>query len=373
MLSEADRPFVDRLAAGLGDEPARVLAFLVLRSEQYPDADPPTETVVQIGTGLNRSRVGDALDTLDERNLVVETTVRTETPGRPPTAWHASESGDRQEVVRRVHDGHAERLLAQGRRLCGDADDSENGREGDEREVDDLGVDDGDSDDSTVDVTIGLNWQPNGLQLPIYAAMTAGSYTTRETFGDAFERVGQLEGRRVGMPAASETSLLGRLFLTQAGVLEDVECVDLAGEELAALESESVDAVTGMFFDPLRLEEAGATVDVVHVADRFPVYGPALVTREDAVPNRRRLLRAIVGGTVEGWTVATQSPADAIECVAARTDAAAAWIERVFDRAVARFGSTEAVRKHGWGWHDRETWTRLETALAQVDLLESEP
>ncbi len=428
VLSDADRPLVDRLAAGLGDDAGRVLAYLVLRADQYPDEEPPSETIVQIGTGLNRSRVKDALATLSERGLVTETTVRTATSGRPPKAWYASECPET--VTRDVYDRHAVALLERAERV--------HSAESPTARADSETTADPESSrrppDADCHVTVGLNWRPNGLQLPLFAALADGAYdrrdvsidleehrgsaraieslvagttdvavagaastlrarangdpvvpiavlfqrpmvvfyTTRETFGEPLESVSQLRGRRVGMPIESETGLLGRLYLSQAGVLESTACVDLQGEESAPLRSGAAEVVTGTFFDPIRLEDREMTVDSIHVADQYAIYGPAIVTRAETLTGRRSVLESVLAGTVAGWALAVDDPGPAARDVAHRTDRPVAWIERVFERAAEQFGTTDAVRKHGWGWHTLDTWSRLEAALEQVDLLEGD-
>lgn len=421
VLSDADRPFVEQLAAGLGENAAHVLAYLVLLAEQFPDEPPPSAPIVQLGTGLNRSRVRDGLSTLCERELVTETTARTTTSGRPPNAWYTTASRDA--ATRTTYDRHGRALLAQGRGVCARAVTADEDGPASREETSPASEDDR-------QVTVGLNWHPNGLQLPLFAALVDGAYdrrdlsvaleeyrgsaraiegvvagetdvaiagaasilraraegdpiapiavcfqrpmvvfyTTREGFGEPLETVGQLRGRRVGMPTESETGLLGRLYLSQAGVLEDVDCVDLRGEESAPLRSGAADIVTGTFADPIRLEDEGATVDSIHVADQYPIYGPALVARESTWERRPALLESFLAGTVAGWALAVSAPEPAARAVSRRTDQSAAWVERVFERAADRFGTTDAVRKHGWGSQSAETWERLAQALEQVDV-----
>jgi ABC-type nitrate/sulfonate/bicarbonate transport system substrate-binding protein len=197
--------------------------------------------------------------------------------------------------------------------------------------------------------------------------------TTRELFGEQLVAVDQLRGHRVGMPTASETSLLGHMFLTQAGVLDDVEIVEIDGEETAALESEQVDVVTGVFADPLRLESAETTVDSIHVADRYPVYGPTLVTSAATLEQQRAEIEAILAGTAEGWAMATRDPGAVAEHVPEASGRSPVEAASMFEQAAMKFGETEETKRYGWGWQTESTWRRLETALAQTDLLQHEP
>jgi ABC-type nitrate/sulfonate/bicarbonate transport system substrate-binding protein len=132
--------------------------------------------------------------------------------------------------------------------------------------------------------------------------------------------------------------------------------------------------VTGSFADPWRLEADGVDVDVLPVAEQFPIYGPALAVRADLLADRPGLVRDGVGAVLAGVDAARRAPADAARAVAEADggpvdDERVARERRVFERADREFGASEAVREHGWGWHRADGWDRLETALDQVDLL----
>jgi ABC-type nitrate/sulfonate/bicarbonate transport system substrate-binding protein/predicted transcriptional regulator len=284
--------------------------------------------------------------------------------------------------------------------------------------------------DAAVGLVLALNWRSNGLHVPFYAAERAGHYedrgvavqfehengsrravervvsgeadvglagagtvvrareagepvrplaviyqramtvfyTVRETFGEPLERVEQFCDRRIGMPTHSETGLLGRLFLSQVDVDERVEFVETAGEERETLVSGDADIVTGSFADPRELEARGFTVDVLPVADRFPIYGLVLVAHPDAFDSRRGALRRFLAGTVHGWSRARRRPDAAVEAIA-EDGSSPTRVERTFRRAAEEFGDSDAVRERGWGWQHTDTWNRLRTALAQGELL----
>lgn len=443
VLTDDDRALVDRLAAGLGDDPARVLAYLLRRAQRPEFADDPASSLaVQVGTELNRSTVRAALDRLVERDLVAETTIRDDTRGRPPKAWRPRRGVD--ETVARAYDRHAAALVAEASEftddrsdLADDQNDLADDRHGHTADQHDpsAGEVDPSADDADASLSVALNWRPNGLHAPLFLADANGSYDDRGlsvelrpgdgsraaldsvvagdadvgiagaatlvraraagdpvvpvaslyqhatatiyalegTFDGAFERAAQLRGRRVGTPIDSEIGLLGRLFLSQAGVLDDVDVVDLGGEERDALVSGAVDAVTGSFADPRRLSTAGTPVESLAVADRFPIPGPAIVVRESALSDRRGALIAFLAAATAGWAAAERDPGTAATVVAERSDRSATEERRTVEEAVEEFGSSETVRKRGWGWRRADAWRRLETALERVGLLDGDP
>lgn len=416
VLDDDDREIVERLAVGLGETSARVLAYLLLRRErgEIPNA-PATQLAVRIGTGMNRKAVADALAGLEDRSLVSVTTVQSGGRGRPPKAWYASDGLET--TVERVYEHHAEELLER-------AFDVLDRRTGDPKLT---------AEPAEPTVTVGLNWRPNGLHVPFYVAndgagvgdrtadgcsmrlehyrgsrqaldavlsgevdvgvagaatvvrareaaepvvpvavlyqraMTA-LYTTREAFGEPLSSVDQLRGRRIGTPAGSETDVLGRLFVSQTTIADTIRFVDTGGEEQKALLSGTVDVVTGSFSDPRQLELQGSTVDSILVADHFPIYGPTLVAREETLFERTALLRRFLVAMMRGWIGARRADG-AVRAIAAESDESPEEVRRTFEQAREEFGTTETVHDHGWGWQRVETWDRLETALRQGGLL----
>ncbi|SIR72375.1 ABC transporter substrate-binding protein [Natronorubrum thiooxidans] len=415
VLDDDDAPVVDRIAAGLGRSPARVLAYLLLRDRRVEQ--PATSTHLQVGTQSNRTTINDATTTLEERELVDRSSVRADDPGRPQTAWGPID--DLEATIERTYRTHASALIDHALE-CHDRHEREDTRRSrSEAEA---------TPSHTLEVA--LNWRPNALHVPIHAAIAAewyaafdvdvrldhhdGSrralervrsgvadvavvgaatvararaagepivpvallyqramtvlYTIRSVFGEPLESVGQLEGRRVGMPPDSEMRLLGRLFLSQTG-FDDVGIVDTNGEERAALSHGTADVVTGSFSDPDALERRDRTVDTIRLADHFPVAGPALVVHESTLEAQRAPLEGFLAGTTGGWAQARRDPAPAVDRLAATSDDSPERIRQTFDRAVSAFGESEAVREHGWGWQRRAAWDRLRTALEHGGLL----
>ncbi|NUC73377.1 ABC transporter substrate-binding protein [Haloterrigena sp. SYSU A558-1] len=411
VLDDEDDPIVDSIAAGLGRTPARILAYLLLRAER--ETDPTTNVHLQIGTGTNRTTISEAMARLESRDLVERTTVSAAASGgRPRTAWRPI--ADVEQTIEATYESHARALLELAESVRGGAATEPRAEA---------------AAPSHSPIEFALNWRPNALHVPIYAAAewydafgvdvridhrdgsrralervrsgeadlavvgaatvvrarAAGEpivpvalcyqramtvlYTVRETFGEPLRSVDQLEGRRVGMPPNAETRLLGRLFLSQIAVDEDVTVVDTNGEERDALRRGEADVVTGSIADPRELEREGATVDVLPITDHFPIYGPTIVVRERTLDERTREIANVLAGTTGGWAAARRDPGPAAERIAAESDDPPERIRRTFARAASDFGTGDVVRDRGWGWHRAEMWDRLRTALAQGSLL----
>ncbi len=410
VLGDEDERAVEAFAAGLDREAARVLAYLVAREESDRfSGEAASRLAVRVGVDLGRGRVSDVLAALTDDGLITETTVRSEAPGRPPKGWRADAGFDR--TAARVRACHSEALLDRAATVAATLGD-------------DISVDADARGDDGRPVEVGLNWDPNGLHAPLFAGtydadvafegcrgsaaalsrvaegevdvgLTGAAtflrahaegrdvvplalyyqramvvlYTTRGRFGGPLRSVEDVRGRRVAMPAGSETGALGRLFLSQAGVVDDVTVVRAEGEERAALLRGDADVATGVFTDPLELAADGHDVDSVLVAEHFPVPGPAFVVRRETLRNRPEALRAFLEGAMDGWSTARTDPAAAVDAVVDRSDEAAAAERRKLTQALDRFAGGDAVEKNGWGWHSGETWQRLRIALDQADAL----
>lgn len=415
VLTEEDNELINRLAAAIGDDEARVLAYLLLREKEFTN-EPATRHAVRIGTSLNQETVSAALNLLEKKDLVVVTTIQNQTRGRPPKAWQIA---DMELMLQHVYEQHSRSLLEQassvatvlGATHCEESAGRQN------------------EDSVSTQIRLGLNWRPNPLHAPFFAAIAddnyddngvtvtiqqhdgskhaleslvsgvtdvtlAGAatvlraferekqvvplallfqramtvlYTTRDAFGERFENTEQLRGCRIGMSRNSEMRVLSWLLLSQAGVLDDVTIIDVEGEEQEVLQSGDVDVVTGSFSDPERMRTSGFTVDELCVAEQFPMYGLGILTTEQALCERRSTLARFLVGTIAGWAEATQQPESAVSAIDSCTDRE--YDYRMFERAVEEFGTSAAVREHGWGWHQVEGWQRLRTALDQGGLL----
>jgi len=412
VLSEAEESLVDRLSLGIGRRPARVLAYLISRTTSIDVAEPwATQLQIRIGTGYGRQATIDALSTLEGAGFIEATTLDRGS-GRPPKAWRVKDDCAR--TVERVYRHHATELLS---RAAAEIDETS------------------DTEDTAIEhdsLEFGLNWLPNGLHVPFYAASLSDAYanrdvgvtfthyrgsrqvlsaildqtadvgivgaatlvkartegasvvpiavpyqramavlyTTRSAFGEPFESVEQLCGQRVGMSSGTETGLLGRLFLAHAD-LEDITIVETVGEEAEALHSGEADVVAGSFSDPDKLRGED-TVDVFRIAEQFPIYGSALVVRPKTLRYHRGTLESFLAGTMSGWTTAREEPESAIDYVATLGDDDKGKVGETSRRALAEFADSKSSREHGWGYHEPTGWERIRTALSQAMMVGTE-
>jgi ABC-type nitrate/sulfonate/bicarbonate transport system substrate-binding protein len=414
----ADDALFEEFRAGADTTVARVLAYLVRRRTD-PEVEPAeaTRLAIRVGTGLGREPVIGALSTLCADGLVAETTVDRGRPGRPPKGWVAAH--DRETTARLVRSHHGDRLLERADEVARHF----------EVDLPDTWLAAVDARDVTpvddTDLTVTLNWLPNGLHAPLVAAVEFGHYervgltvtlesargsgaaaerlrtgrtdlalvgaasvcsaapasfvplahlrrrslavlyTTAERAGTPFTSVEQVRGRRLAVTPDSEVGRLARLFLARTGVLDSVDIVAVSGEERTALARGDADVATGMPVDAHELSEAGFEVSSLAVADHFPVPGPALVTTADSLRADPVAIHRFLVGTVAGVTTAHQRPAETATRVAERSGNTVANERWRIDHARSRAAERGLEDEHGWGRQTVEAWERLQTALRQ--------
>jgi len=335
---------------------------------------------------------------------VTESTLESE-QGRPPKAWSTEHT-----VETAMYDAYATRAAELTDAVRAALPDPETAERGPLR--------------------LGLNWQPNGLQVPFYAAQIeekydladvevefvhySGSeralqavasgeidvgivgaavltdarqrdespvplavlyqramtvlYTTRSSFGEPLTGSDQLRDRCIGLSPSTETRLLAELFLSQAGVADDVEILETTGEESTALRAGDADVVAGSFSDPWTHPD-DETVDVLTISNQFPIYGPALVVDPAASEATPEQLGRFLTGTMLGWRAGRSDPTRAARRIAADVDDSREEIERTFRRALESFADSKARRTDGWGANRDDEWQRIRTALAQTQRL----
>lgn len=226
-------------------------------------------------------------------------------------------------------------------------------------------------------VSLLLNWTPNGLHTPYYAARSQGFYeaagitvseirggdgsdfaarqaalgnaefavtssdqvlltngggldvssvgvmmqrspnvvfATRESLGEPLEDPEQLVGTRIGT-GPGMVRMLTELYLDAVGVREDVDLVDTGYNTVQRLLNGDVDAAGGVFGDAIDARYQGATVDSLRVASEVPAYGHLLATAPSYTTENPETVRAFLRATARGAAWATNNPDAGVEAV----------------------------------------------------------
>ncbi|WP_135851335.1 ABC transporter substrate-binding protein [Halorussus salinus] len=224
-------------------------------------------------------------------------------------------------------------------------------------------------------VSLLLNWKPNGLHVPYYAAKARGYYdeqgvnltgiesgqgsdfaakqvglgnaplavtgasqilnvnsrglaprsvgvmmqrspvvvfTTRETFGGELTSADQLAGKTVGT-GPGMVRILTKLLLEQRGVLSEVELVDTGFDTVQQLLGGEIDAAGGVFADAVVARRKAEQVSSVSVAETIPSYGHVVAANDEFAAENPETVRGFLNATARGAAWATDNPQKATD------------------------------------------------------------
>lgn len=219
-------------------------------------------------------------------------------------------------------------------------------------------------------VSLLLNWKPNGLHVPYYAAKARGYYeeqgvnlteiksgkgsdfaakqvglgndefaitsadqllnintrglspqsvgvvmqrspvvvfTTADIFGGKLNSVDQLAGKTVGT-GPGMVKILTKLLLEKNGVLQDVELVDTGFDTVQQLLGGKIDAAGGVFADAVVTRQKAETVYSIPVAKTIPSYGHVVASNPDYIDQNQDTVRGFLNATARGAAWATDNP-----------------------------------------------------------------
>ncbi|WP_276281546.1 ABC transporter substrate-binding protein [Halorussus caseinilyticus] len=219
-----------------------------------------------------------------------------------------------------------------------------------------------------------LNWKPNGLHVPYYAARARGYYdeqgltlariesgqgsdfaakqvglgntefavtsadqmlnvntrglsprsvgvvmqrspvvvfTTDGTFGGRLTGADQLAGKTVGT-GPGMVKILTKLLLEEKGVLSDVTLVDTGFDTVQQLLGGEIDAAGGVFADAVVARRKAGGVSSIPVAETIPSYGHVVGANADFADRNPENVRGFLNATARGAAWATDNPEKAI-------------------------------------------------------------
>ncbi|WP_435179074.1 ABC transporter substrate-binding protein [Halorussus sp. AFM4] len=219
-------------------------------------------------------------------------------------------------------------------------------------------------------VSLLLNWKPNGLHVPYYAAKARGYYeeqgvnltqiksgqgsdfaakqvglgnaplavtsadqilnvntrglspqsvavvmqrspvvvfTTGDTFGGELTSVDQLAGKTVGT-GPGMVRILTKLLLERKGVLSEVELVDTGFDTVQQLLGGKIDAAGGVFADAVVARQKAGSVSSIPVAETIPSYGHVIGANPEFAGSNPEAVRGFLRATARGAAWATDNP-----------------------------------------------------------------
>jgi NitT/TauT family transport system substrate-binding protein len=123
-----------------------------------------------------------------------------------------------------------------------------------------------------------------------------------------------LVGKTVGIPATEGASYIGwRALLHAEGIDEDQTTLQVIGyTQVASLTEDRVDAaVCYALNEPVQLSRAGYSIDVIYLADYATLISNGLITNEQTIAERPKLVQGLVRGVLRGLQYTIEQPEEA--------------------------------------------------------------
>jgi NitT/TauT family transport system substrate-binding protein len=125
-----------------------------------------------------------------------------------------------------------------------------------------------------------------------------------------------LAGRRVGTPVIYGASYIGwRALLDAAGLDEtDMELISIGYTQVAALSQGQVDAaICYAMNEPVQMQAAGQSLDIIYVADYANLVSNGLITNEKTIRTRPDLVQGMVRAALRGLAYTVEHPDEAFD------------------------------------------------------------
>jgi NitT/TauT family transport system substrate-binding protein len=186
-----------------------------------------------------------------------------------------------------------------------------------------------------------------------------------------------LVGMRVGTPALYGASYIGwRALLDSAGVDEaDVELISIGYTQVAALSEGQVDAaVCYAMNEPVQMQAAGQSVDIIYVADYANLVSNGLITNEQTIRELPELVQGMVRAALRGLAYTLENPGEAFDISLeyvpeAASNAETEAINRAILESSVEFWRTDPEEL---GLSDRAEWEIAQSVMRRMGLVDTE-
>lgn len=185
------------------------------------------------------------------------------------------------------------------------------------------------------------------------------------------KEIGDLAGKRVGIPGLYGASYIGLRALLSAGDMDvDSLFLDSIGyTQVEALHQGLEDAVVIYATnEPIQLEALGMPLNIIRVADHVQLASNGLITNERMVAENPELIRRLVGAFKRGIEETISDPDEAFEVSKLYVEGLAAAntsVQLDILKESIKFWTTEQI-----GASDPLAWENMQKVLIEMGLLQ---
>ncbi|MFN8505747.1 ABC transporter substrate-binding protein [Kouleothrix sp.] len=222
----------------------------------------------------------------------------------------------------------------------------------------------------------------NGL--PVLTVATVNQRFPTVFFSKADQNIktpADLKGKSVGIPGHFGASYIGLLALLYANQLKesDLNVQDIGFAQIAALTEGKVQVASGYGNnEPVLLDQQGIKVNIIKVADFYPLASDGIITSEALANDQPAVVRGFVRATLRGMADAIAQPdaafATALEYIPElqKADAATQQLQRKVLQETLPYWQSAATASGGLGFSDTASWQATHTFMRDSGLLKSD-
>ena len=222
----------------------------------------------------------------------------------------------------------------------------------------------------------------NGLPVQIVATINQKFPTVFYSKADAnIKTAADLKGKSVGIPGHFGASYIGLLALLYANKMQesDLNVQDIGFAQVPALTEGKVQVASGYGNnEPIQLEQQGVKLNVISVADAFPLASDGILTSEKMIAEQPEVVRGFVRATLKAMQDVISDPQAAFDTALAyipelkTADQATQDLQRKVLAATLPYWQSDVTTASGLGFTDMKNWQATHTFLRDSNLLKSD-
>lgn len=214
--------------------------------------------------------------------------------------------------------------------------------------------------------------------LPIVQVATISQEFPVVFFSKAAQGITSVEdmrGKRVGIPGRFGGSYYALLALLYANDMQegDLNVQEIGFTQAQAILEDQIDVAAGYAMnEPVVLEAQGEDINVLRVADMFPLASDGVVTNEKVIEDDPELVAAFVGATLRGLQDVLDNPDEAFDLSLAympEAELGDVELQRKVLLASLPYWHSEMTDQAGLGYNDPAVWEATHTFMRDTNLL----
>lgn len=190
-----------------------------------------------------------------------------------------------------------------------------------------------------------------------------------------------LKGKSVGIPGHFGASYIGLLALLYANQMKesDLNIQDIGFAQVAALTEGKVQVASGYGNnEPIQLEQQGVKVNLIKVADFYPLASDGIITSEALIKDQPDVVRGFVRATLKGMQDVIAAPDEAFKISLdvipelKSSDAKIQDLQRKVLQETLPYWQSDLTGQQGLGFSDIKSWEATHKFMRDSGLLKSD-